>query len=140
MDSFGERLKEERLRAGLSQEAFGEIGGVQKLAQRNYEKGNRDPNASYLTAIAAAGADIKYILTGERSTAAQPDSSTRSSSLSIDRERLEIAVEAVMEGLSETRRKLPPNKMAELILAAYDLISDSEQSKENIIRLVRMAA
>lgn len=66
MNSFGERLKEERERMALSQEAFGAIGGVQKLAQRNYEKGNRNPDASYMSAIAAAGADVLYILTGQR--------------------------------------------------------------------------
>jgi|SRR5690554_912400 len=69
MNSFGERLKEERERMALSQEAFGAIGGVQKLAQRNYEKGNRNPDASYMAAIAAAGADVLYILTGQRNTA-----------------------------------------------------------------------
>lgn len=71
MNSFGDRLKEERERLGLSQEAFGAIGGVQKLAQRNYEKGNRNPDASYVAAIAMAGVDALYLLTGQR-TAATP--------------------------------------------------------------------
>lgn len=64
--NFGERLKEERVRLGCSQEAMGAIGGVRKLAQHNYEKGERAPDSTYLAAIAAAGADVLYILTGER--------------------------------------------------------------------------
>ncbi|MBZ9610786.1 helix-turn-helix domain-containing protein [Rheinheimera maricola] len=66
MNSFGERLKEERERLGLSQEAFGAIGGVQKLAQRNYEKDNREPNASYMAALSEVGVDVMYILTGQK--------------------------------------------------------------------------
>lgn len=63
------RLREERERLGFSQEAFGVLGGVQKRAQINYEKGERHPDSTYLAAIAAAGADVLYILTGERSSA-----------------------------------------------------------------------
>lgn len=60
------RLREEREKLGQSQEQFGLIGGVKKLAQMNYEKGDRSPDANYLAAIAAAGADVRYILTGQR--------------------------------------------------------------------------
>lgn len=65
--STGKRLKEERLRFGLSQSEFGAIAGVQKQAQLNYENGKRSPDAMYLASIAQAGADILYILTGIRS-------------------------------------------------------------------------
>lgn len=60
------RLREEREKLGQSQEQFGLTGGVKKLAQINYEKGERSPDANYLAAIAAAGADVRYILTGQR--------------------------------------------------------------------------
>lgn len=65
--STGERLKEERVRLGLSQAALGEIGGVRKQAQLNYEKGERNPDSAYLSAIAKFGADIQFIVTGIRS-------------------------------------------------------------------------
>ncbi|HEE9899544.1 helix-turn-helix transcriptional regulator [Enterobacter roggenkampii] len=65
--SIGERLKEERVRLGLSQAALGEIGGVRKQAQLNYEKGERNPDSAYLSAIAKFGADIQFIVTGIRS-------------------------------------------------------------------------
>lgn len=66
MVSLGARLREEREARGLSQEAFGAIGGVTKKSQINYEKNERSPDATYLTAVAAAGADVLYILTGQR--------------------------------------------------------------------------
>jgi len=69
LDTFGERLRTERERLGLSQAAFGELGGVQKVAQINYEKGKRHPDAEYLAAIAAAGVDVLYVLTGQHSNA-----------------------------------------------------------------------
>ena len=67
MNSFFERLRNERERLGFSQDAFGVIGGVQRRAQINYEKGERAPDSTYLAAIAKVGADIQYIVTGVRS-------------------------------------------------------------------------
>lgn len=64
--SIGERLREERVRLGLNQTAFGEVGGVTKKSQMLYEGGERAPDAAYLSAVSAAGADARYILTGER--------------------------------------------------------------------------
>ncbi|PIA65992.1 transcriptional regulator [Ectopseudomonas toyotomiensis] len=66
MSSIGERLREERERLGFNQTAFGAIGGVQKQAQLKYEKGERQPDAGYLEAVARVSADIQYIVTGER--------------------------------------------------------------------------
>lgn len=64
MNTPGERLKQERQRLGLSQEAFARIGGVGKRTQINYESGERRPDAAYFEGIASAGANVDYILTG----------------------------------------------------------------------------
>ena len=66
---IGFRLRRERERMGLSQEAFAALASVKKMAQWNYEKGDRSPDAKYLAAIAAAGVDVRYVLTGELSAA-----------------------------------------------------------------------
>lgn len=68
-DSHG-RLREERERLGLSQTAFGAVGGVQKQAQLKYEKGERSPDIAYLEAITKVGADVQYIVTGVHSAQA----------------------------------------------------------------------
>lgn len=70
---LGERLREERLRLGYNQTEFAEIAGVKKNAQSNYEKGIRSPDGGYLAAIADHGADVLYILTGERAGGLAPD-------------------------------------------------------------------
>lgn len=66
MNIVGVRLREERERLGLSQRAFGELGGVKANAQAQYENGQRHPNSAYLAAVAAAGVDVLYVLTGQR--------------------------------------------------------------------------
>ena len=71
--SVAERLKEERERTGLSQEAFGAVGGVKKLTQFNYESGKRSPDAEYLGAISKISVDVTYIVTGIRSASSLDD-------------------------------------------------------------------
>lgn len=66
MLNIGDRLREERERLGLNQADFGALSDVAKTSQFNYESGKRMPDAAYLAAIAANGADVLYILTGQR--------------------------------------------------------------------------
>lgn len=71
-DNFPSRLREERERLGLNQEALAEAGGVKKLAQHKYEKGENSPTVAYLQAVAAAGVDVVYALTGVRDAISVP--------------------------------------------------------------------
>jgi transcriptional regulator with XRE-family HTH domain len=64
MYTMGSRLREVRQHSGLSQAEFGAIGGVKKRAQINYENDARQPDGKYLDALALAGYDISYIITG----------------------------------------------------------------------------
>jgi|APLak6261664116_1056043.scaffolds.fasta_scaffold07824_1 transcriptional regulator with XRE-family HTH domain len=67
---IGERLEEERVRLGKKKGEMAAIGGVAGSAYTNYLEGNRAPDAEFLALIAAAGADVQYILTGQRSSSA----------------------------------------------------------------------
>jgi transcriptional regulator with XRE-family HTH domain len=64
--SIGDRLREERERLRLNQTDFAALGGVGRKSQFNYEEGERQPDAAYLAAIANAGVDATYVLTGNR--------------------------------------------------------------------------
>lgn len=66
MSGLGERLREERKRLGLSQADFGALGGVKANAQGKYEADERSPDAAYLSGLSAAGVDVLYLLTGQR--------------------------------------------------------------------------
>ena len=64
MSGIGSRLRQERERLGLSQKAFGMIGGVEANAQGKYENGDRASKADYLSRVAERGVDVLYVLTG----------------------------------------------------------------------------
>lgn len=51
----------------MSQEAFGEAGGVKKVAQYNYETDKRAPDAYYLQKLKELGVDLNYLFEGIRS-------------------------------------------------------------------------
>jgi len=67
---IGDRLKEERDRLGFTQSDFAALGDASLRSQIDWEKGKSFPNAKFLAAIAAVGADVQYILTGVSSSAA----------------------------------------------------------------------
>lgn len=65
---FGLRLKGERKRLRRTQVGFGEIGGVGRLAQIQYEQEKSSPTTDYLSRIGAAGVDLSFLLFGIRSS------------------------------------------------------------------------
>jgi transcriptional regulator with XRE-family HTH domain len=73
LESFGARLREERVRLGFNQTDFAEIGGVQKDGQVKYEAGKREPGVGYIAALAQAGVDIGFLLNGVVSTTSSED-------------------------------------------------------------------
>lgn len=64
--AFGERLRSERDRLGLSQLSFAELGGVKRTTQHLYETGVRVPDIHYLERIQTAGVDLAYLVLGKR--------------------------------------------------------------------------
>lgn len=66
MMGFGERLREERRRLGLTQGDLAAVASIATNTQANYEKGTRNPDSAYLAAVAGAGVDVLYVLTGQR--------------------------------------------------------------------------
>lgn len=104
MTTSNERLAEERARLGHGQSEFAALGGVGRGAQANYEKGLRQPDMAYLEAIAQAGADVLYIVTGARAL------SERDLEADLDRygkawETLELALEAAGRELSPAKKR-----------------------------------
>lgn len=65
-EMFGERLKEERARLGLSQSAFAKRLGIHRNTQIKYRSGERYPDSSYMDASRKIGVDIYYLHSGIR--------------------------------------------------------------------------
>lgn len=118
MNTIGKRLREEREQLGKSQTEFGTLGGVLKGAQINYEQDKRQPDAAYLAAIAAAGADVLYILTGARS------GQTQSTQEAMNPGRLRMAV--ILTEDAAAVRQLTPEQRADMILSFYQRLSKGD--------------
>lgn len=67
---MGDRVREERERLGLSQTAFGAVGGASKRTQIGWEGGRSSPTLDAIVAWAKIGVDVQYLATGMRSAAA----------------------------------------------------------------------
>lgn len=94
------RLKSERERLSLSQPRVAELVGVGKTTVINWEKGASAPDAVQLSALATAGADVLYILTGQRSQAvpATAGLSRRAAALLDNYEHTDEAGKKIIEG------------------------------------------
>lgn len=111
MKEIGTRLRAERKRLGLSQQALGAIGGVAANAQGKYESGERLPKADYLVAIADGGVDVLYVLTNRRDHEVQGPSAAMTAQDALLKD-VELAVQAFLSAQQtsgqEPLRPAPP--------------------------------
>ena len=63
---IGQRLRAERRRLGLSQDALANAGGIKRTTLYQYERGDRRPSLDFLLKAVSAGVDLNYIVFGER--------------------------------------------------------------------------
>ena len=68
---IGERLKEERLRVGISQVDFADACSSSRNALLQWEKGEATPNAAVLAVMGGLGVDVLYVVTGRRTAASE---------------------------------------------------------------------
>jgi len=68
---FGERLREERERLGLSQATAGAAAGVSREMWGKYERGAM-PGGEVLLCLAKSDFDMAYLFTGQRGVSSAP--------------------------------------------------------------------
>ena len=108
--TLGERLREERERMGLSQPKFAALAGTTKQTLFSWESGKTAPDGFQFAALDAAGADVRYIITGERDGPA-PEVLTSDERLMLDRYRTspqplrDAALRVLLGGEASTARK-----------------------------------
>lgn len=120
--SIFERLREERERLGKKKGEMAILGGVSDSAYTNYESGARSPGGEFYSAIAAAGADVQYILTGVHAGAP---------ALSVQEERAGYVVQVLNreeQALLDNYRHAPEVGKA-AIQAAGDALAQSKKVK-----------
>lgn len=142
-NTIGERLRAERERLRLSQPELGVLGGVQKLAQINYEKDKRKPDAAYLAAVADAGVDVLYVLTGQRGQCVSetPKALAQSDAVPlIDGERLARVVELLETFAAKAGKRWPAKRLVTVAAEVYNVLADEpaldEPKVERILKLV----
>lgn len=113
MCSLGERLRAERDRLGLSQEDFGRAGGVNRNSQANYEKGIRTPDAAYLAAVAAAGVDVLYVLTGQRTPSREEGLSVKEEKVLQNFRSLSEGDQAAIQRLTHALKESPADDLGD---------------------------
>ena len=69
---ISDRLLLERLRLALNKSQMAAKGNVAHSTYLRYESGERSPDGDFLAALNDAGADVLYILTGQRSKPVAP--------------------------------------------------------------------
>ncbi|UYZ84700.1 helix-turn-helix domain-containing protein [Entomomonas sp. E2T0] len=62
-ETFGNRLKEERVRLDLTQEELAEKTGIRAITIIQYEKGKSSPPIKFIYSLQDLGFDIAYLLT-----------------------------------------------------------------------------
>lgn len=72
-----DRLREERLRLGLTQVELAEACAVQRETWSRYEAGRMSPGMDVLVALLQRGFDIPYLLSGSRSFEPPPPLTSR---------------------------------------------------------------
>lgn len=94
---FGERLRQERDRLGLSQAQMADLGCTKARTYQDWERGLASVNAEFLARISVHGVDAQYVLTGLRafdpSTTSHPQpADTLPARLEQERKRLGLTL------------------------------------------------
>lgn len=121
---FHSRLKEWRKKNGLNQSQAAEICGIRQETWSRYENGALAPGMEVLAAIAAAGADVQYILTGIRSAGAVKEAANDYAALN----RREQALLDNYRHIADEGDKRLVERTAQL--AAVPAIKDETQSRK----------
>lgn len=114
--SIGERIRAERERLGHSQDQWASTADIHRNTQAKYERGEGAPDANYLAAIEEIGADIYYIVTGEKSVYVRAGEALARECAIISNvvEGLEIALES-------SGRTLSPQKKSRVVSMLFRL-------------------
>lgn len=118
-----------------SHASFARRCGVGETTLRKY-LGGADPSTARLVAMADANnVSIEWLATGRGSRKRVPSQPADLGDL----DRLTRTVAAVEEGLRSVKLTLPPDKYAELVAAAYQLMAAPASTGAQIIQFIRAA-
>lgn len=116
---FGDRLREERERLGMSQPKFAALAETTKQTLFSWETSKTAPDGFQLAALHKAGVDVLFVITGKHTGAASappmPDLGT-----------IELAVEYVRNREQLEKRKLTAAQFAKAVRLAYQITFEEQ--------------
>lgn len=120
------------------QTTFARRCGFSESTLRNYLDG-ADPSRSRLVAIAdACDVSIEWLATGRGARERRPVAPAAGGAFD-DLERLTRAVAAVQEGLQASGRTFAPDRYAQLVAAAYQLMAAPGTTTAQIVQFIKAA-
>jgi len=123
---IGDRLRAERERLGHSQDQWASVTGIHRNTQAKYEKGDGSPNVEYLAAIESIGADIDFIITGEKKVYRDPSPDYECPIISKIVEQLEVV-------LNKNNQVLSPQKKAQAVVILYRIAYPRREVTEKMV-------
>lgn len=136
-EKFAKKLREERVRLGLTLEELAAVGGVKLLAQHNYETAKRSPDANYLERVAQVGVDVARLLMAQNAPYAVKEPSAAAYA-TLNPLSVRAAVRVLAEWLDSNKLHLEPEQMAEAVLTLCDLADDAQQIEAQAPKTLRM--
>jgi transcriptional regulator with XRE-family HTH domain len=116
--------------------SFSRLSGVPESSLRAYLTRGIKPGMDHLVAIAdVKGVTIDWLATGK---SPRLRAELLEAMQGIDKQRLQVAVSAVEEGLRVSNKLLTAEKHAELICAAYELATTHDRAL--IVRIITAAS
>ena len=123
--SIHQRLRKIRESLGYSQQELADKGGVSRVTQGKYERGDRKPDAAYLTAIAhLAGVDVQYIICGVRSANLDEITKESDEDQAARLDRITGKIMRIAEGCARRPDPLKLGPLRDLALSAH--LSDDQ--------------
>lgn len=133
-------VADDQLAQGVSRTEFARRCGLSEAAFRKY-LGGTQPSADRLVTIAdTAGVNVLWLAAGRGPKKGSATPAPAEPTQPLDVARLTRAIAAVQEGLQAINRTLAPQKHAELVLAAYELLESPATSASNVIKFIKAAA
>ncbi|RKJ83801.1 helix-turn-helix domain-containing protein [Aeromonas veronii] len=126
------RLKNERLRLGLTQELLAEASGIKRRTLQDWERGLSTPPALQLSALDSVGFDVQYIITGRRQSDGLGESAVHQAVLdAVDLLSLEDKVDAAQ--LAKAVVKLIAKSVPDTEPAAGSITNSGDGVQQNFV-------
>lgn len=112
---------------------------VKRSALGNWRSRDTVPYTVCVSLAEKKGFSLNWLLIGEGEMLNKPSEKPLDV---FDFNRFILAIETVEEGLQKTKRRIVPNKKAQLIMAVYDLFEEPTQpiKQSVVLKLVQSAA